>query len=283
MARPQIEPVTAENLAEFAEFLHRQLNADISPEQWQAGLQPGWAQQQPNHGFMLRDNGAVVGGIGAFYADRWIDGRPEKFCNITSWCVLESHRQHSMRLGMAVVEQPGYHFTDFSPTKVVAGTLKFFKFQPLDERQVVALNLPWPLPGRMRVLHRSAEIESALQGEALRIYTDHKRFPWLQHALVGQEGAWCHVIFKRRVLKRLPSAGVLYVSDPGVLQRGWRALSSHLLGRGFVSTQIEHRWLTAIPWPAASRTGFIAKVYLSPTLRADQIDYLYSETMGLDL
>ncbi len=283
MARPQMEAVTGENLAEFSQFLHRHLNPGISPAQWQAGLQPGWAKQQPNHGFLLRDDGVMVGGIGAFYADRWIDGRPEKFCNITSWCVLESHRQHSMRLGMAVVEQPGYHFTDFSPTKVVAGTLKFFKFQPLDERQVVALNLPWPVPGRIRVLHHPADIERALQGEALRIYTDHRRFPWLHHVLVGHDDAWCHVIFKRRVLKRLPSVGVLYVSNPGLLNAGWCVLSSHLLGRGFVSTQIEHRWLTSIPWPSAVRSGFNAKLFLSPALRPEQIDYLYSETMGLDL
>ena len=52
---------------------------------------------------------------------------PERFCNITSWCVLQPYRSHSLRLAMALVSQPGYHFTDLSPTQLVAGTLRFLK------------------------------------------------------------------------------------------------------------------------------------------------------------
>ena len=77
-----------------------------------------------NHGFAIRNTaGRMVGGIGAIYAERIIRGRPERFCNITSWCVLDEYRSHSMRLAMALVSQPGYHFTDLSPTTIVAGSL----------------------------------------------------------------------------------------------------------------------------------------------------------------
>lgn len=287
MARPSIEPVTGDNIAEFSAFLHRHLNPAMSVADWQTGLRPRWPCDQANHGFLLRDGGEVVGGIGALYATRQIAGRTEKFCNITSWCVLESHRQQSMRLAMAVTSQPGYHFTDFSPTAVVGGTLRFFKFQPLDERQVLLLNLPWPAWGAARVLHRPADIEAALSGDApadaLSIYRDHAGFTWLRHLLVGQPGAWCHIVYKPRVFKRLPSAGVLHVSDPALLAKHWRRVSSFLLMRGFVSSQIEHRLFSQRPWPSAVRSGFNPKLYLSPTLQADQIDYLYSETMALDL
>ena len=283
MGRPNLEPVTEQNLAEFSEFLHRHLNSDMSAADWQGRLRTDWPGEHPNHGFLLRDGSAVVGGIGAYYAERRIAGQLEKICNITSWCVLEDYRQQSMRLAMAVVGQPGYHFTDFSPTKVVAGTLKFFKFQPLDERQVVALNLPWPVPWGARVLHRAEDIEAALQGEALQIYRDHKDFSWLRHVLVGTSGAWCHVIYKRRVLKRMSSAAILHLSDRRVFAAGWRPLSAHLLGHGFISTQIELRLLERRPWPSLLRTGFNPKLYLSATLRPEQIDRLYSEAMALDI
>jgi len=282
MARPTIEPVTAANLAEFAAFLHQHLNSAISPEGWQRGLRTTWAADAPNHGFLVRDAGAVVGGIGAFYADRLIDGKTERFCNITSWCVLDSHRPQSMRLAMAVIAQPGYHFTDFSPTQVVGATLRFLKFQPLDERQVLLPNLPW-LPLGARVLTDPAQITAALQGDALQRYQDHAGYPWLNHLLLGQPGAWCHVIFKPRTIKRLPCAGVIHVSDPAVLARHWRRLGAHLLLRGYASTQIEHRWLPQPAWPAVVQGGFHAKLYLSASLPPERIDYLYSETVALDL
>lgn len=283
MARPTIEPVTDANLPEFASFLHRHLNARMSAEEWRAGLGRHWAGERPNYGFLLRDEGSVVGGIGAYYADRQIGDRVEKVCNITSWCVLEPYRQQSMRLAMAVLAQPGYHYTDFSPTAVVAGTLKFLKFQPLDETQVVALNLPWPAVGGLRLLHRADEIEAALEGSALQVYRDHRDFPWLRHLLLGRPGAWCHIVYKRRVFKRLPCAAILHVGDPAVLSDGWRRLSAHLLARGCVTTHVERRMIQRRPWPSALRSGFNAKVYRSDSLRPEQIDYLYSETMALDL
>jgi len=122
-----------------------------------------------------------------------------------------------------------------------------------------------------------------LQDDALQIYRDHQAFPWLHHVLIGTPDAWCHVIYKRRVFKRLPSAAVLHISNRGAFAAGWRRLSSHLLSRGCISTQMERRMIDPIPWPSAVRSGFNAKLYQSATLRADQIDYLYSEAMALDL
>src|SRR5687768_11679904 len=117
-----------------------------SVQEWQRSLRAPWsgAADHGNFGYLLRDEGQVVGGIGAFYGDRVIRGRRHRTCNITSWCVLDSHRQQSTRLAMALLGQSGLHFTNFSPTTVVAGTLKFLKFKELDGRRAVVFNLPWP-------------------------------------------------------------------------------------------------------------------------------------------
>lgn len=282
MARPIIEPVSTETLPEFAAFLHEHLSSQRSAETWYENLRTHWSARRPNHGFVVRDDGKIVGGIGAYYADRNIGGKSVTLCNITSWCVLDKYRQQSMRLAMAVIGQPGYHFTDFSPTKVVAGALKFLKFRPLDERQAVILNLPWLNPA-CRLLTDPADIESALAGDARRTYLDHVKFPWLKHVLIGTPGAWCHVIYKRGRFKGFPAARVLYLSDTKVFARGFRRLSAHLLVRGMLSTHVECRFLARQFWPSAIRSGFNPKLYFSPTLTDADIDYLYSETMALDL
>jgi hypothetical protein len=281
MARPTIEPVTAANLAEFSAFLHLHLNATMDAAQWQRALQPGWPGGGDNHGYLLRDNGQIVGGIGALYAERPLGGRRERTCNITSWCVLDSHRQHSMRLAMTVIGQPGLHFTDFSPTAVVGGTLRFLKFQPLDDRQLVLPNLPGP--GTGKVLHRTTDIEQVLAGDALQIWRDHCGYPWLHHVLVGRPGQWCHVIYKRRMFRRLPAAELLHVSHADRLAPHRGRLARHLLGRGLLLTLVEQRLYGDPPRWCKVRSGFNQKLFRSDTLAAPQVDYLYSETMAMDL
>jgi hypothetical protein len=282
MAQPTIEPVTAEMLPEFAAFLHANLMAARPPQAWVEGLRKSWGMTAPNHGFVLRDAGKIVGGIGAYYAERIIKGQPERLCNITSWCVLDAYRKQSMRLAMTLVGQKGYHFTDFSPTKVVGGVLQFLKFRPLDERQAVIVNLPWPAIGS-ELLTQPQDIERALQGDALSVYRDHAAFPWLHHVLIGTPGHWCHVIYKPARFKGMAAAQVFFLSDPTVFERHYHRLVRHFFFRGIASTHVECRFLSRNPWPSRIRSGFNAKVYLSPTLGDNDIDYLYSETMALDL
>lgn len=284
MATPSVEPVTASALPAFAEFLHTNLLRSRSAYDWEVGLRRQWTPQPPNYGFMLRlPDGVIVGGIGAYYADRLIEGNLERFCNITSWCVLDKYRQLSMKLAMALIRQPDYHFTDFSPTKVVGATLKFFKFKELDDRQAVILNVPaLPFDGRF-VLHRPQDIVLALSDQALQIYRDHSAFPWLQHVLIGRSGHWCHAIYKRESYKGLGSAHVKYLSDPVAFRSGFGRFARFLLMRGMVSTHVECRMAAGLPWHSIVRSGFNRKVFLSPTLDDRQIDYLYSEQMVLDL
>lgn len=282
MAQPTIEAVTAETLPAFAAFLHANLSNARSPAAWAEGLSKSWGMRAPNHGFVLMDEGRIVGGIGAYYAERAINGNAQRVCNITSWCVLENYRKQSMRLAMALVGQPGYHFTDFSPTKVVAGVLQFLKFRSLDVTQAVIINLPWPVTGS-QLLTQPHEIEGALRGDALCVYRDHSTFPWLRHLLLGTEGNWCHIIYKHDRYKRLPSARVCYLSNADIFERHCHRLSRHFLARGLATTRVERRFLATRPWPSGILDEGNIKVYLSSTLIDSDIDYLYSETMALDI
>lgn len=282
MGTPRIEVVTKSTLPEFAAFLSDNLDRSRTPVQWESALRVNWDPARPNYGFVMRDDDRIVGGIGALYAVRHIAGRPEKFCNITSWCVLDRYRKHSMRLALALAGQTGYHYTDFSPTSVVGGVLRFLKFRPIDERQTVIANLPRP-PGRNRVIAEPEEIAARLTGETLEVYRDHVAFPWLRHILAGNGDHWCYVIYKRRRYKGLPSAHVLYASDRALLSDCLPALSSHLFVRGMMTTHVETRHLVRDIQPSRVRSGFNAKLFLSPTLDASQIDSLYSESVAMDL
>ena len=111
----ELAAITTADLPEVGSFLRRELNARVNPEQWVEALTPPWTTVQPNHGFLIRDKGAVVGVYLVLYSEREFDGARQLFCNLAAWCVGESYRSHSVRLLRALLAQREYNFTDLSP------------------------------------------------------------------------------------------------------------------------------------------------------------------------
>lgn len=282
LPKPVVEPVTVEVLPEFAQFLERHMGHPRSAQDWLKGLSANWTVNRPNYGFILRADGRIVGGIGALYADRMIRGQLERFCNITSWCVLDDYRKFSMQLAMAITAQDGFHFTDFSPTKVVAGTLQFLKFKPLDEAVVVLASLPVSI-GCGCLVTQSDEIAKQIPGELRANWQAHAQSPWLKQALLGVSGAWCHVIYRIERFKGLACARMVYISDLEIFDRYLGAMRRAMFWSGVYSLHVERRWLSRLPKISKVRSGFNPKQYRSETLKPEDIDYLFSETVAFDL
>lgn len=283
MALPELAPITDADVTEYCEFLTRHLNPNITPDRFLKAFNERWGMDKPNHGFLIRDGGRIVGGIGAIYSVRSLRGKPERFCNITGWCVLEPYRAQSMRLAMALVSQEDFHYTDLTPTDVVAKSLRFLKFRALDGSRTVILNVPGISPG-VQVVSDPKELSDVLTPEVAQLHKDHIRFPWLFHAAVGKRGALCYVVYKRKMLKGLPSGEVLGVSDGELFLRYHRAFGSHVLRRhGMVTTRIESRLLPRKPALAKELSGYRPKMYKSQSLNENDIDNLYSELVALDI
>ena len=286
MNQPTIEPVKDSDLQDFCRFLTRNLSNVRTADEWASAFRQHWGVENPNNGFMLLDNGQIVGGIGAIYAQRLVHGKPERFCNITSWCVLDRYRSQSMRLAMALTSQSDFHFTDLTPTEVVSKMLQFLKFKPMNERQAVWPNLLWPfsLLAGVRVITDSNTIEQVLSAEDARVYMDHRHLTWLNHLAVGRPGDFCHVVYKRTQLRGLPGAFILGFSKPEQLIKYRFALGNHLLfKKGLIFTRVESRLLTKVPRPSTELAGFRNKVFRSDTLTEADISNLYTEIVALDL
>jgi hypothetical protein len=86
-------------------------------------------------------------------------------------------------------------------------------------------------------------------------------------------------MFRRDRRKNLPLfASILHVSDPGLFRRTARYVYGHLLLRhGIPFTLAELRVVGSPQAPSLTLRSPRPKMYRSPTLRSDQIDYLYSE------
>jgi hypothetical protein len=279
-ARVELVPITAEDIDTVARFLCDNLGCRGGVDGWASAIRTPWPTEQPNHGFLLREEGAVVGVHLAFYSQRELDGQPEQLCNLAAWCVLPTHRQHGFRLLRALLAQRGYHFTDFSPSgNVVALNLRL-GFEPLDTTTALVPNLPLPArSGNVRLSADPDELARRLRGRDLDIYRDHVRAPAAHHLLLTRGEETCHVIFRRDRRKSLPLfASIVHVSNQALFQIAAGRVYRHLLLRhGIPLTLNELRVVGSRPRFALMLRSSRPKMYRSTTLRPEQIDYLYSE------
>lgn len=276
----EVRPITDEDIPAVASFLAECMVSGVTAEAWTKAVDVPWVVDAPNHGFLLHDGSAVVGAYLAFYSERVIDGRPERFCNLGAWCVRPEHRVAGLRLLKALLGQKGFHFTDLSPSGNVIAFNTRNGFEFLDTSTAVVPNLPWPTrPGQVRVTSRPDILEATLTGDELRRWRDHRHVAAARHVLLVRGDAWCYVVFRKERRKGLPLfASVLHVSHPAVFQRFGRAFFRHLLVRHRVlATFVELRVVNHRPRPSFALPNPRPRMFKSERLAPTAIDYLYSE------
>lgn len=281
----ELSPIGDVDRAEAGRFLHAQLNSAVSAEAWADAMRVPWLVDAPNHGFLLRADGAgIVGVYLGFYAEREIDGVPVRVCNLGAWCVLDEYRAHSIRLLRAMLGQKDWQITDLSPSGAVVPLNTRLKFRLLDTSTMLVPNLPWPPSRRVRIVTDPARIGALLAGREghareLQIFRDHERAAAARHILIQRGEDLCYLIVRKDRRKGLPLfASVLYVSDPELFRRSARHVYRHLLVRhGALATLAEHRVTGQLARPWLRVPTPRPKMFRSQTLRPEQIDYLYSE------
>jgi len=281
--RVTVEPITETDIPAVAEFMHVGMSSNRPAAEWQRVMTPPWDVGQPNHGFLLRANGKVVGAYLAMYSERVIDGRLTRFCNLGAWCVAEGHRANGLRMLRTLLRQKGYIFTDLTPNPTVVELNDRLGFARLDTTTALVPNTPWPVRRRgVRVIDRANEIERSLTGNELAIYRDHVSTA-AHHAVLAKNGENCYVMYRRDSYKNLPLfATILHVSSPDL----FRNCAPHfyrylLLHRGIPATLAESRVVGHKPAKSVAVPGR-TRMYLGEDLAPTQIDYLYSELTCLE-
>lgn len=275
-----LHPIAPDDGPRVGAFLHEHLNERVGPDVWAGALDVPWTAERPNGGFMLLDDGTIVGAHLAFYSERTIDGRRERFCNLGAWCVLPAYRFHGLRLLKALLAQDGYTFTDLSPSGSVVDINTRLSFRFLDTAAALVPNLPWPsLPGRTEVIADRAGIEQVLTGDQLQLYRDHASAAAARHVVLRRGDRWCYVVFRKDRRRGLPLfASVLHVSDRELFARCRHPFARHLLLRhGMPAMLAEDRIVGRRPRLALDVKATRRKMFRSTNLDAAQIDYFYSE------
>lgn len=277
-----VTPILDTDLDEVARFLHDEMNAAVPVDSWVRSLRANRVAA-PNHGFALRDGGRVVGAYTAHYSERDLGRGPERFCNLSAWCVLPEYRLHGVRLLKTLLAQPGYHFLDLSPSGAVVTLNERLGFRHLDTTTALVPILPWPWRPSSVVTDR-AGIEAALSGPELALYRDHHDREAARHLVLRRGERHCWVVYRMDRRRGLPRvfASVLHVGDQELFHALLRPFCGSLLARhGALALLAELRVVGARPRGSTPVRRPRPKMIHSATLAERDVDYFYSELVSL--
>lgn len=284
----RVERATPADFESVLPLLESFNNPAITREHWRRLFHLPWPSDDDSRGFLLRDGERAVGFFGAIPSERRIDGRVEKFANLTSWVTLPEYRQHSIKLCQAVATIEGRTLTCMTPLTATHPFYRRFGFHDLETKLRVLLPVPWPPQPRAWMRYRITSdlhaIRARLSGEELSVFEDHAAEP-CRHLLIHGGGERCHVVFSRSKGRRRYLARVHHLSDRRIFLENLDRIRLHLtLAARGAGVMLESRWLDGVT-PAWSREVGIGQVpvFKSATLRAEQIDNLYSELVLLPL
>ena len=279
-----IAPITNDDLFEATRFMREQLNHAIPHETWIAAFSQGWAADKPNNGFMLKDDSQIVGVLGAIYSEQQAGGNRQRFCNLTSLCVLPQYRARTLDLFARCLGQSEYNFTNFTPNPAVEKMSKLLKFRRIEGGDYVLPHVPLPpTANRLSVVpgNRAAQV---LPSEIARVYRDHSGLPWLESLIIGRGEQHCLVFYRAARISRLRAAAIVYVSDPELFRRYSRTIGGHLLLRhGLFASRVQRRFFSTAPPLAVGRPDDQARFYRGSALSDADISNLYSELVALPL
>jgi hypothetical protein len=270
-------------------LLRRFHNHAMSKEDWRRMLfQYPWPAEDENRGHVLLDGARVVGFLGTLLSTREIDGRKERFCNLSSWIVLEAYRARSLSLLAPILRLEDHTIVCSTPSPTAHRLFVRTGHRTLEDRVLLLPPLAtWPeLSGLRRATMTTdeAEVRAALTGEARRCFDDH-RGSLGASLLLQRDGqtCWAKATLKRRSGFRF--AFIQHLSNPRLF---WECLP--LAKVGFLKAlraptlAVDARFARghdvsfSLSWRLAT-----PRLYrpAREDIRPEHVDGLYSELMGL--
>jgi hypothetical protein len=273
-----LEPIMPDDVGAVGDFLHRSMGERVSADSWARAMNVPWTIDAPNHGYLLRAGGDVVGAHLAYYSRREIRGHVLDMCNLGAWSVDAAYRLSGLRLLKALLAQDEYHFTDLSPSGNVVPINERLRFTHLDTTTALSLNTS-PLPSRAEVSSDPEVVGASLSAADRCVYRDHRKAAAARHAVLVDGSRSCYIMFRHDRRKGLSLfVSLLHVSDPELLHRHFGAFSRFALRQhGAVATLSELRVVRRQPPLSRLIHRPRPKMFRSGVLTARDVDYLYSE------
>lgn len=282
-ATPEMFPQVLELLRQF-----NVNNPGITREDWQSLFNYRWKSPDDPLGFVLVDEDKIVGYLGTICSRRTIEGRREKFCNITSWVTDKNHRQQAIMLLTPILKLADYTITNQTPAKHIHPLFTKLGFQELERKRVIL----FPFPEFKRLVsasgfHATTDknlIVKILKEPDAAIFKDHLPFQ-CGHLLIYNDETYAYAVFTKTKGRKYHFSHVHYISNKPVFFANLNKVRLHLLmSNRTLFTMIDSRFVGGAKIPHSRMAEWAnPTLYKSATLHPGQIDNLYSELIILHL
>jgi len=260
-------------------------DAPIPKDDWKKIFDIPWHTKEDFCGYLLLKDGEIKGYLGVIFSRRELQGKIEKFGNMTSWIVTEDCRGQSILLLLELLKLKDYTLTNFTASETVAAILRKLGFEEFSVDQQVLLPVPaFRLPRRDFSCDVDVqEIRRNLTGADLKIFEDHQQLN-CQHLLLHSAHGDCYLVLKKTRRKNLSFAKVHYLSNAEVFHQSIESLITTICVRLRVfGLMVDERYIPGQQFRRARHYPHQRKGYFkSPTIRdSNLIDTLYSELVIL--
>jgi hypothetical protein len=211
-------------------------------------------------------------------------GEPGRVINLSSWYIQPQHRWRAALMLQSVLRRHEAMFTDLTPTPEVCAMLPAFGFVPINDGVVVsALPLAAVLPGNGTKTRDLLEDDLAGLPPALRQrLATHRDFGCIAAAVVG-DGETLPFLVRRRQLKGLPAAKVIYCPDIRRFQAAMPSVARYLISYGISLLLADNIGQSVSQWQVRRPRGLkFAKPGAGLAHTPGQIDHTGSELVLLD-
>lgn len=293
-----VEEASSADFEQVHNFLKQLNSTTISKDTWEKTYSnPFNTDDLP--GFVLKDQGKVVGFFGTIFSRRVIEGKEIRFCNTHSWIVDENYRRNGLLLLNKIHKLQDVVLTNFSASEGPYQIMKQLKWKEIDNAHSIFYRSLFRLPAGLDVqVVKDETMYEGVDEHVRKIAEDHKPFSCAINTLRTRDGNSLQIFktvpyfparfskFQGLVPVKLNVGQLYYASNPEVFFSGFRdhiqAISKK---EGWIGVVIPNRMLQNAGISPGKKYYAHRPVLAKTTIDFDfnQLDLLYSEVIVLDL
>ena len=277
-----VRPAADADIDPVARLLHERMNARIPIERWRRLLDYPWRPASVERGWVVEDRGRIVGFMGTIYSDRPVEGRMQRFCDLSSWYLLADYRGDGtgdalLRAGMA---QPSVTYATMTARRATGRKIRALGFDILDATRSLFRPRSEGQRTALACLLCPAAIRARLAPSQQTVFDAHRGFD-IHHALVGDPGLW--LVFQRKLKgDAVAYHEILHASDPARLSADAQAIADTLVTGANGVLAVDSRWMAAGHDRGTVEPIALPRWFRSPNLAPAAVDHLFSEVILLD-
>ncbi|TFF25532.1 GNAT family N-acetyltransferase [Jiella endophytica] len=288
-----MRPAGDDDVEAVAALLHDRMNGRIPAETWRLLLDYPWRPPEAERGWLVEDDGQIVGFMGTVYSDRPTATGTRRFCDLSSWYLVSGYRgtgvgDELLRSGM---EKPGVTYQTMTARRATGRKIRALGFSILDETR--SLFRPGDAAqignGGLRLIRDPAEIRERLSPDERRMLDDHHGFD-IHHAVIedgdgsaGEAGRGTWLVWQRKLKgDAVAYHEVLHACDYDFLSAHAGSIAGLVSVGEKAVLAVDTRMMNG-----ADDQGEVEKIPLPRWYRSDDVQprdigHLYSEVLLLD-